>query len=242
MTLLAHCNTAYVSEEEVYQVPEVQGTDTWKPIHHKNIVTCLAQAIQYAGLKVVNKTYALSSSGNRMFATWELDKVDGDMAYTVGIRNSMDKSMAFGIVAGTKVFVCDNLAFDGDYIRFRKHTKGIIVELEELCQQAVELLVAKLKRFADWHKRLITYVLRRQQAELLTFRAMEMGVINPSHFGAFYALYFEEGAKYRKPDLYHWHEAVTELNSHNSPFQLIERNRKLNAICNEFIARYGEPV
>ena len=239
MTLLAHCNAAYTSEEEVYQVPQVQGTETWKPIHHREILISLAQAIRDAGLKVVNKTYALSSNGNRMFATWELDKVDADMAYTVGIRNSMDKSMAFGIVAGTKVFVCDNLAFSGDYIRFRKHTKGIVVELEVLCQQVVELLVTKLKEFADWHKRLITYVLRRRQAELLTFRAMELGVINPSQFAAFYALYFKEGAKYRKPDLYHWHEAVTELNGQGSPFQLIERNRKLNAICNEFIARYG---
>ncbi len=79
-----------------------------------------------------------------------------------------------------------------------------------------------------------------RQAELLTFRAMELGVINPSRFGAFYALYFEEGAKYRRPDLYHWHEAVTELNGQSSPFQLNERNKKLNEICNEFIARYGE--
>jgi len=102
------------------------------------------------------------------------------------------------------------------------------------------VLIAKLKSFADWHKRLVTYVLRRRQAEVLTFRAMEMGVINPSQFGSFYALYFEEGAKYRKPDLYHWHEAVTELNKGINPLRLVERNRRLNEICSEFIARYGE--
>jgi len=238
--LLAHCNTNYVTEEEVLAVPAVEGTDSWKPVSHAEVLASVGKAIDHAGLKVANKTYSLSPSGHRMFGVWELDRVDGDMAYTVGIRNSMDKSMAFGIVAGTKVFVCDNLAFSGEYIRFRKHTKGIVEELEELCQQAVMVLIAKLKSFADWHKRLVTYVLRRRQAEVLTFRAMEMGVINPSQFGAFYALYFEEGAKYRKPDLYHWHEAVTELNKGINPLRLVERNRRLNQICNEFIARYGQ--
>jgi len=240
--LLAHCNTNYVTEEEVFEVPAVEGTDTWKPVSHAAVLGPLGEAVEDVGLEVVNRTYSLSPNGHRMFAVWELNKVDSGMAYTVGIRNSMDKSMALGIVAGTRVFVCDNLAFSGEFIRFRKHTKGIVEELDELCREAVESLIVKLKAFAEWHKRLITYVLRRRQAEVLTFRAIEMGVINPSQFGAFYALYFEERGKYRKPDLYHWHEAVTDLNKSVNPLKLVERNRKLNWICNDFIARYGRDL
>ena len=239
--LLAHSNTTYVTEKEVFEVPSIPGTRTWRPVSHKEICERLTIAVREAQFEIREKKYALSNDGLRMFGVWELNHLDGgSMAYAIGIRNSMDKSMALGLVAGTKVLVCDNLAFSGEYIRLRRHTKGITAELNNLCRQAVDHLRNELKNFADWHRRLITYVLRRQQAEILTFRAIKERVLNPSQFSAFYKLYFDEGGKYRKPTLYHWHEAVTELISHNSPFRLVEKNKKLNRLCDEFIARYGQ--
>ena len=233
-------NTDYVSEDMVLDVEPVEGTETWKPVAHREVIIPLQNALTATGMKVARKTYSLSADGHRMFAVWELGNVDGEMAYTLGVRNSMDKSLALGIVAGTKVFVCDNLAFSGDFIRFRKHTKGIVDELDELCLEAIRNVTGSLRSFALWHKRLVTYVLRRRQAEVLTFRAMEMGVLNPSQFGAFYKLYFEEGAKYGRPDLYNWHEAVTDLNRNKNLFQVLDRNKGLNQVCNEFISRYGQ--
>lgn len=238
--LIAHCDTDYVGEEEVLSIEPVEGTKTWKPVSHREVIIPLRNALNDAGLRIVSKTYSLNATGHKMFGIWQLDNVDGEMAYALGVRNSMDKSMALGIVAGTKVFVCDNLAFDGEFIRFRKHTKGIVDELEDLCIEAVKNVTVRLRNFAVWHRRLITYVLRRRQAEILTFRAMERGVMTPSQFRAFYGLYFEEGAKYHRPDLYHWHEAVTELNRAKNPFRLFARNKRLNQVCNEFIFRYGQ--
>jgi len=224
----------------VLDIKPIEGTETWKPVAHREVIISLQNALADTGLKIARKTYSLSPSGHKMFAVWKLDNVDAEMAYTLGVRNSMDKSMALGIVAGTNVLVCDNLAFDGEFIRFRKHTKGILTDLEDLCIEAVNNVTVKLKNFALWHKRLITYVLRRRQAELLTFRAMEVGVLNPSQFKAFYKLYFNEGAKYHNPDLYHWHEAVTDLNRGKNLFRSLNLNKKLNQVCNEFISRYGQ--
>jgi len=238
--LIAHCDTEYVEESQVLDIESVEGTETWKPISHRDVIIPLQNALVTTGLKIARKTYSLSPNGHKMFAVWQLDNVDGEMAYTLGVRNSMDKSLALGIVAGTTILVCDNLAFSGDFIRFRKHTKGIVNELDELCLEAVKNVTGNLKRFAEWHKRLITYILRRRQAEVLTFRAMETGVLNPSQFGAFYRLYFEEKAKYGRPDLYSWHEAVTDLNRQKNLFQVLDRNKGLNRVCNEFIARYGQ--
>jgi hypothetical protein len=238
--LIAHCDTEYIPETMVLDIKSVEGTETWKPVSHRDVIIALQNALADNGLKVARKTYSLSADGHRMFAVWQLDNVDSEMAYTLGVRNSMDKSMALGIVAGTKVLVCDNLAFSGEFIRFRKHTKGIVDELDQLCIEAVKSVTEKLGNFAQWHKRLVTYVLRRRQAEILTFRAMEKGVISPSQFRAFYKLYFDERAKYGRPDLYHWHEAVTELNRGKNLFRILDRNMALNQVCNEFISRYGQ--
>src|SRR5881397_1045647 len=41
---------------------------------------------------------------------------------TCGLRNSHDKRFPIGISVGSRVFVCDNLAFIGDHVIKRKHT------------------------------------------------------------------------------------------------------------------------
>jgi hypothetical protein len=45
-----------------------------------------------------------------------------DYTDTVGLRNSHDKSFPIGIAFGSRVFVCDNLAFHGEHVIRRKHT------------------------------------------------------------------------------------------------------------------------
>ena len=44
------------------------------------------------------------------------------MALSVGVRNSWDKSFPLGFAAGSRVFVCDNLAFRSELVVRRKHT------------------------------------------------------------------------------------------------------------------------
>ena len=39
--LLAHQNTSYVSEDAVIDVSRVEGTDTWVPLHHADLITAL---------------------------------------------------------------------------------------------------------------------------------------------------------------------------------------------------------
>jgi len=35
--------------------------------------------------------------------------------FSIGIRNSNDKSIRLGLTAGLRVFVCSNMAFSGDF-------------------------------------------------------------------------------------------------------------------------------
>jgi hypothetical protein len=72
------------------------------------------------------------------------------------LRNSHDKSFPIGIAFGSRVFVCDNLAFIGDQVIRRKHTIKAKRELPGLVTEIVQPLQAQ--RIA-------------QNATLLTYQA-----------------------------------------------------------------------
>ena len=92
-------------------------------------------------------------------------------------RNSHDKAFPAGIVAGTQVFVCDNLAFGGEVKFARKHTRFILRDLPLIAERAVARLVEK------WHtqaRRIATYkehALIDRDAHDLIVRALDLGVI-----------------------------------------------------------------
>jgi len=58
--------------------------------------------------------------------------VAGDYALAIGLRNSYDRSLSVGLVACTRVFCCDNLAFSGEVKMSRKHTVYVFRDLPDL--------------------------------------------------------------------------------------------------------------
>ncbi|MGD9245956.1 MAG: hypothetical protein PVH36_13560, partial [Desulfobacterales bacterium] len=58
--LLAHRNTSYVSEDAVIDISRVEGTDTWVPLHHADLITALEKSVVNAGMTIQNRRYSLS--------------------------------------------------------------------------------------------------------------------------------------------------------------------------------------
>jgi len=50
--------------------------------------------------------------------------LEGTVCVALGLRNSHDKSFSLALTVGFRVFVCDNLAFIGDFqaVIAKKHT------------------------------------------------------------------------------------------------------------------------
>jgi len=70
----------------------------------------------------------------------------------VGFRASHDKSMACGVVAGGRVFVCSNMAFSGQWVYHRKHTPNVWSDLESKVARffgGLRSRIEKLERFQD---------------------------------------------------------------------------------------------
>lgn len=222
-----------VTEAEVSQVPKVQFTRTFHPVHHKQVINAVRTGINLTGMEVVRSRYALARDGMQMFGVWDLNAGNSDLCWSLGIRNSMDKSLALGITAGTKVFVCDNLAFDGEYLTFRKHTSGLDNdELEFIAYKSMKDIVPRLKSFQKWHEGLRNYDLTEQEAKILIFEVLTDRVFPASKFNSFQELYF--GGVY-EPTLWGFHEAVTEILRGSNLITLPNKNRMLNNIINEFI-------
>jgi hypothetical protein len=173
-----------------------------------------------------------------MFGAFTLDHATGDLAWMIGVRNSVNKTLKVGITAGTRVFVCDNMAFSGDFIRFRKHTGGLdLEELQELSNDAVKQMDIKLLGFEKWQSTLKDYPLKRADAEALTFRAVEREVIPGARFGAFHKLFFQKQnddnqARY-EDNLAGFHGAVTQLFKKNSLIGAGERHGALERLLSE---------
>ena len=65
----------------------------------------------------------------RMFGFLEVNIEDAGIRLALGVRNSHDKTFALGLTVGYRVFVCDNLAFHGDFMAVsRKHSKKMDVQ------------------------------------------------------------------------------------------------------------------
>jgi len=98
----------------------------------------------------------------------------------VGVRNSHDQTYPAGLVAGTRVFVCDNLAFSGEVRISRKHTAHAMRDLHHLTARAVGNLGDK---FYQLYRRMDAYkcrMLNDAEAHDIVIRAVDCRTITLS--------------------------------------------------------------
>ena len=224
--------TNHVSEAEVFSVPAVHFTPTFKPFHHRDIISVVKEGVQAVGLDIVEKEYVLAQNGQRMFGVYHLSQGTSEMSWSIGIRNSTNKSMSIGICAGTRVFVCENLCFSGEFLAFRKHTAGLdIDELAFLAYRSMRQLIPMLKAFQNWHLGLRNFSLSETDAKILLVEIMTNSVIPPSKFSQFNGLY----QNIYDDSLWGFHEAATDVLKGSNLLTLPKKNKALNQVINSYI-------
>jgi hypothetical protein len=156
--LISHVDTARVSREALLALATPEPTQTHVPIPHHRLVQTLHETFAMRRVNVAHEDYAVSKDTQRFFGVMTLETEEGGVRFAVGIRNSHDKSISVGLVAGYRVVVCDNMAFFGQGVTIaRKHTRRLALE------DTVALAVEKIQRTFE--------PMRRQIAE---FRAAEL--------------------------------------------------------------------
>ena len=169
-TLMAHCGARKVAREELKDLPVPGGTKTHQPLSHYQIVETLEEALSYRHLTVVRDEYAVSADGMRMFGVMDLDAAFTEARFSIGLRNSNDKSMRLALTAGYRVFVCDNMAFSGDFAPLsHKHTRNL--ELRDSISIAVDRIHRNFETLEQQVDAMARFGLSDNDARLFIYRA-----------------------------------------------------------------------
>lgn len=123
--LIAHAGAVLMHREELKALETPQGSDTWTPIPHYDLVQALDGQLKARGITIVKESFAVQKA--KLFGVLDTDyQVTEEGGAAIGIRTSNDKSLALQLAIGYRVFVCDNMCFAGDLIALnRKHTGNL---------------------------------------------------------------------------------------------------------------------
>jgi hypothetical protein len=177
--LTLHCGAREVTREELDAVPTPAATATWFPVAHGTCVTTVQRALTESGFEVRKTRFGLSRGDARMFATVDLGSpLATGVTLAVGIRNSLDKSLPLGFVAGHHVFVCDNMAFRSELSVRRKHTRKGHTRFGEAITAAIKNLVQFKTHEAERIKRLQHAEIDYYHAESLMIRTYERQLVS----------------------------------------------------------------
>lgn len=182
MSLVTHCGARQVTRTELDQVEAPSPTATWYPVKHSQVLDMTTEALDQFGFRIKEARHALTRHNARMFSILDLDTpLATGVHLSVGIRNSLDKSLPLGFCAGSRVFVCDNLAFHSDLMVHHKHTKNGSQRFLEAIVTAVQSLSQFRQTEAKRIETFRTTDLDDTQAESLILRAYEREVISHRH-------------------------------------------------------------
>ena len=193
MSTLVHANSSLVSREHLKSLAPPAATATWKPIAHYDLVLAIDRQLAVRDIRIVGEQFAVQREGLRLFGVLELE-VPGPTPsehyrFAMGVRTANDRSEALSIVAGAKVFVCDNLALSGDLIAIRrKHTTGF--DLNADVSRAIDRYQSYLQVFHRQLDELMYRPLEDPQAKVMIFEAFTLEVLPIRFFPSLAQTYF----------------------------------------------------
>lgn len=182
--LMLHAGSNLVTKAQVMKSKTPKGNFTWQPIPHGQLITIVQEHLKRAGLTIANEAHALWRKGARYFGTFEVADRDTkelhpDYGLVVGLRNSHDKSFPAGLVAGSHVFVCDNLSFSGEVSLSRRHTLYVLKDLPDLVTKAVGRLGALRTEQTTRINAYREFSITDQQAHDIVVRSLDHHIIGP---------------------------------------------------------------
>ncbi len=169
-TLIAHCDTRKITREKLMEISVPEATRTHQPLSHYEIVEVLEEALSFRYLKIVKDEYAVSRDGMKMFGVMDLNAEFSGCRFSVGVRNSNDKSMRLALTVGYRVFVCDNMAFSGDFTPLlHKHTRKL--ELKDSISIAVDRIHRVFEPLKAQVQAMRELVLTEDEVKLIIYQA-----------------------------------------------------------------------
>ena len=138
--------------------------------------------------------------GMRLFGVLDLETEIQGCRFSIGLRNSHDKTMRLALVCGYRVFVCSNMAFSGDFTPvLAKHSKSF--SLLDAISVGVDRMQRNFepmrKQVEAWRQSELTDV----TAKIIIYQAFIKGELDvPKHLARrVHDLYFQPAFEEFKP-------------------------------------------
>ena len=174
---LMMCEGKYVGRDEIANVPTPEGTDSWHPVPHMDVIDAVTEVVKAHNWQIIDEQYGLAREGQRMFGVMRINNSSSrEWSRCIGIRNSHDQSLSVGLAAGISVMCCSNLAFGGTMVLKRRHTSRI--ELNDLVVTAVEELELEFLNLETVSEDLKLHEVSADEARAVIVRAAEVGAVN----------------------------------------------------------------
>jgi hypothetical protein len=129
---ISHGKSTLATMEQLEAMPyPMKLGASHEPIPHYLLASALSIEAQERGYSITRAQYALGMKGSALFGVMDLMPpgvvdVTSDRGMSIGFRNSTNATLAIKVVAGTRVFVCDNLCMSGDMIAvLKRNTKNL---------------------------------------------------------------------------------------------------------------------
>jgi hypothetical protein len=219
--------TTRITRTDLGLMPLPPATDTFQPIAHNELVDAIDEALSLRRFHITRSEFAASPDGMKLFGLLEINAVFDGIRFAVGLRNSNDKSMRLGMVAGYRVTVCDNMMFKGDFNPLlAKHTKGLdLIESVSIGIDRIHRGFEPLKRAIET-KRLIT--ITDDDARILIYQAFIENKFPISLIKTVHQNYFEpEWEDFQDRSLWSLENAFTESFKSLNPLTQYKTTAKL---------------
>lgn len=132
---ISSAKSQLVSAAQLEQLPPPPSRGpVHQPIPHWLLAKVLRVEAEERGYDVRREQFALGMRGSALFGVMDLMPqgvvaTESERGLSIGFRNSTNSTLAIKVVAGTRVFVCDNLALSGDLIAvLRRNTVNLDLE------------------------------------------------------------------------------------------------------------------
>jgi hypothetical protein len=122
-TLIA--STAKLTRLQLAAVPTPLGTATHRPVPHAEVVEALVETLSFRHIGVVTEEYAVSKDGMKMFGVLDLDTGMPGCRFSIGVRNSHDRSMRLAAVVGVRLWGAHHNLYYAE-LRIMRSTSAIV--------------------------------------------------------------------------------------------------------------------
>ncbi len=181
--LVLHRGAWEATKADLASVPVPEETESYCPVPYGRFVEEVELHVPRFGLRVTQERFALSREGDQMFGVLTCTNGNGhtDHALAIGLRNSYDRSLSVGLVAGSIVFCCDNLAFSGEVAMHRKHTANVFRDLPDLIYRMLSRVSSMQSRIHEEIAAMKAWELSPETADHLLVEAVRKNVLPASH-------------------------------------------------------------